>query len=93
MGIPGFSFSRDFRDAVVIIRTPSACKCYGDRDDTYDAGGYSHSHMQTLKHIRSKMAKSEVANSCSRDPTPREIESLYEKLKMEEEHRSDGGDK
>ena len=63
----------------MIIRTPSACKRYGDRDDAYDAGGYS--HMQTLKHIRSKMAKSEVANLCSRDPTPQEIEILYEKLK------------
>ena len=37
------------------------------------------------------MAKSEVANLCSRSPTPREIESSYEKLKMEEENRSDGG--
>ena len=34
------------------------------------------------------MAKSEVANLCSRDPTPR---SSYEKLKIEEKHRSDGG--
>ena len=91
MGIPGFPFSRDFRGPVVIIRTPSACKRYGDRDGAYDAGGFS--HMQTLKHIRSKMAKSEVENLCSRDPIPREMESLYEKLKMEEEHRSDGGDR
>ena len=70
MGIPGFPFSRNFRDPVVIIRTPSACKRYSDRDDAYDAGRYS--HMQTL---RSKMAKSEVANLCSRDPTPLEMES------------------
>ena len=41
--------------------------------------------MQTLK-----MAKSEVANSCSRNPTPQEMESSYEKLKMEE-HRPHGG--
>ena len=88
MGIPGLPFSRDFRDPVVIIRTPSACK-RGDRDDAYDAGGYS--HMQILKHISSKMAKSEVANVCSRDPIPQEMESLNEKLKMEEEHRSDSG--
>ena len=86
-----FSFSRDFRDLVLITRTPSACKRYGDRDDAYDAGEYS--HMQTLKHIKSKMAKSEVTNLCSRDPTPREIETLYEKLKMEKEHHSDGGDR
>ena len=39
------------------------------------------------------MAKSEVANLCSRDSTPREIESLYEKLKMEEDHCSDGYDR
>ena len=39
------------------------------------------------------MAKSEVEILCSRDPTPREMESLYEKLKMEEEHRSGGGDR
>ena len=39
-----------------------------------------------LKHTRRRMAKSEVANSS------REMESLYKKLKMEEEHRSDGGD-
>ena len=58
----------------MIIQTPnSACKRYSDRDDAYDTGRYS---MQTL---RSKMAKSEVANLCSRDPTPREMESLYEK--------------
>ena len=43
-----------------------------------------------MQHIRCKMGKSEVANLCSRDPTPREMESLYKKLKMEEEHRSDG---
>ena len=40
------------------------------------------------------MAKSKVANSGSRDQTPQEVESSYEKLKMEEEPRSDrqGGD-
>ena len=38
MGIPGFPFSRDFRDPFMIIRTPSACKSYSDRDDAYDAG-------------------------------------------------------
>ena len=48
--------------------------------------------MQRLKHIRHRMAKSEAANSCSRDPTPQETESLYKKLKMEEKPRSDGGD-
>ena len=47
--------------------------------------------MQTLKHIRRRMAKSEVANSCSRNPIPQEMESSYKKLKMEE-LRSDGGD-
>ena len=38
------------------------------------------------------MAKSKVANSGSRDQTPQEMESSYEKLRMEEEPRSDGQD-
>ena len=40
------------------------------------------------------MAKSKLANSSSRDQTSRQMESSYEKLKMEEEPRSDrqGGD-
>ena len=38
------------------------------------------------------MAKSEVANSRSRDQIPREIESSYEKLKIVEEPCSDSGD-
>ena len=91
MSIPGFLFSCDFREPVVIIQTPSACKRYGDRDFTYDAGGYSHADVKTY-YIRHKMAKFEVANLCSRNPTPREMESTYEKLKMEEEHRSDSDD-
>ena len=32
----------------------------GDRDDAYDAGGYSHADVKT--YIRHKMTKSEVAN-------------------------------
>ena len=48
-GHPGVPFSRDFRDPVVIIRTPSACKRYGDRDDAYDAGGYSHADVKTYQ--------------------------------------------
>ena len=49
MGILGFPFLRNFRDPVVIIRTPSACKRYGDRDDAYDAGGYSHADAKTYR--------------------------------------------
>ena len=60
MDIPRFPFSCDFRDRVVIIRITSACKPYGDRDDAYDA--QADAVMQTLKHIRRRMAKSEVEN-------------------------------
>ena len=51
-GHPGVLISRDFRHPVVIIRTPSACKRrerYGDRDDAYDAGGYSHADVKTYQ--------------------------------------------
>ena len=49
MGIPGFPFSHDFRDPIVIIQTPSACKLYSDRDDVYDTGGYSHADIKTYQ--------------------------------------------
>ena len=64
MGITGSRFH-------VILRTPSACKCwehYDDCDDVYDTGGYSHSS----KHVRCRMARYK-ANSDSKDHTPGEI--------------------
>ena len=45
----GFSLSRDFRDPVVIIRTPSACKRYGDYDGTYETGGYNYADIKTYQ--------------------------------------------
>ena len=41
MGIPGFPFSRGFRDPVVIIETPFSTKTADDTGDAYDSGGYS----------------------------------------------------
>ena len=81
MGIPGFPFSRYFRDPVVIIRTLSACQRYGDRDDAYHAGGYSHANVETYQTLNGQVWSGKFT---SRDPTPREMESSYEKLKMEE---------
>ena len=43
MGIPGFPFLRDFRDPVVIIRTPFSTQTADETGDAYDSGGYSQS--------------------------------------------------